>query len=314
MPLASGATVLDVLEAFLKWIKGNRVVGLLLSGGVIGGVEVVAKWVHFEGFSVSPRYLLSMSIGLLSVLATLFAWWTRGNPQRQPGGSTSLTDASGKAYVPRSEPIFGKGGRAAARWLGVAAPVIGGALVYAALPSPNYPLPALRHLIAAIDDQRGRMRDDSHGLLTLYTRYRIARAKDGERFWNNPVVATSIPTADVVEHNHQLRSVILGELVPGGLRAYVQTPKSGDLAHDIARLVEHFNTADQVRSHIESLEERASPSDFAAAQDANSEICRYWELILMDTTQPTGLTSFDRPGVVLAEAHVRGWLNLHKEN
>src|SRR3989442_12837266 len=131
MPLASSTTLIDDLESFVSWIKGNRVVGLLLGGGVIGIVEVVAKWVHFEGFSVSPRYLLSIAIGLLAVLATLFVWWIHGNPQRQRGASPFLTDSAGQAYAPSSEPIFGEATRTTARWLCVAIPLIGGALVYA---------------------------------------------------------------------------------------------------------------------------------------------------------------------------------------
>jgi len=242
-----------------------------------------------------PQYLFPTLIASpFIVLIAFLCWLLRyGRPEEGSGRHTSL----------RSRALPG---------IAIPAVVALGILAVRAVSPTHQPeVIALRRLVANVDRQRNRLRDPTGPRLAIYRRYHAARLAGGPGFWDNVTLAMQVAAAQASEHDQLLRPVIGDPLVPEALlqgrepRAMSWIP-GGALREQVARVIGYFAWADDSRARIQQAALNAT-GHLLGAEALNDEICRYYELVLLDSA--TYLTQ-DRPkDIAMAELAMRRWLS-----
>jgi hypothetical protein len=272
----------DNLIAFSKWLRQNKAVSLISSTGVIAGVEIVAKWVHFEGFTLSPQYLLPVLVGLIFLAGALFCVWAGTNPQ--------IAGA-----VEGQAPRFALSTQRTAKILVAPLVVCGFCAVFFTLPAPRVPVAELKSLLAAVDLQAAKLVSAENTYRT-YLSYQEARRRDPSGFWVDPDSWEIVATVD--QDNSNFRAAIAGDtpLVSPQLAQWHGTGKAQGLdLKDVATTIAHYARADDLHNKIASFR----PQNHEDQKELNEHLCTYWALVLNGDP---------------AESRVREWLRVPKRS
>jgi hypothetical protein len=272
----------DNLIAFSGWLRKNKVVSLVSGTGVLAAVESVAKWVHFEGFTLSPAYLLSAVVGLLFLGIALFCIWIATNPQLE-----SPDKNNSQRFSPTTPKV--------AKFCIAPVLVVGVAAVFFTMPAPRVPVADLRSLLAAVDKQATKFKSAGN-TYTTYLAYQEARSNDPSGFWVNPDVWETVATVE--QDNSNLKAAIEADtrLVNQNLAHWQETGHVHGLnLEDVAAVIQHYARADNLYNKIEGFR----PQSYQDQKDLNGWLCTYWELILKGDP---------------AENRLREWLKLPKRS
>jgi hypothetical protein len=254
----SGAA--ENLSAFSRWLRANKAVTVISGTGVLAAVEAVAKWVHFEGFTLSPAYLLPVLVGLIFLGAVLFCTWIATNPRLEP-----------EKPAPRFSPTATKAGKLCVLPLLLA----GAATVFFLLPVPRVPATELKSMFAAVDAQHNSFLN-GQATYNIFLAYNEARKRDGADFWTDPDDWET--RANVEQDNSSLRAAILpARFVSPELAGWQGSGRVRGLAlEDVSSLVHFYTHADELRSQIEKF----NPVTLADQHMFNDMICDYWNTVL----------------------------------
>jgi len=272
------ADTVDNLITFSKWLRQNKAISLISSTGVIAGVEIVAKWVHFEGFTLSPSYLLPVLMGLAFLGSTLFCIWACTDPQ---------IDGADKSAGPR----FSSRARIIAKILAAPLVVCGIGAVYFTLPEPRVPVAELKSLLTAVDGQATRLMSAGK-TYTAYQSYQEARKRDPSGFWVDPDSFEIVATLD--QDNSNFKAAISGDtrFVSPELAQWRGDGETNGLdLKDVAVTIAHYSQADELFNKIANFR----PQNHEDQKELNERLCRYWDLVLLGDP---------------AEDRVREWLKV----
>jgi hypothetical protein len=293
------------IRQFYELIRQHWIITILI--GVGAAISFVSTLLGRFGLSA---YFYSILAGLFSVVAAIFCFWVASDP-KEP-----RTDESG--FKLPDEPIFSARMKRTAPIVGCMLLIFGFIAGYFFRPTSASSIDAVETLLTTLSSARTSLKNNRTGY-EIYQRYQSARREDGPKFWNNVTLAMQIPVREVANHNSLLISSIHGPIVPNSLCAEKGAAPSADCGWvddnetraALKLLIEHLLRADQARNRIQELELNQSLEVFENAKTLNEEVCRYYELVLLEG--PTYLTSNGSSETVYAaEEKVRKWIESQK--